>query len=91
MTRSSSSSCFIFWPVERRSSAAVSGWAATDERRSFHALAVWATASWASLKSSSAAGGKQQQVCKEGKQEHRQWRQEKNTNAQRAVSHTVQK
>lgn len=53
MTRSSSSSCFIFCPVERRSSAAVSGSAATDARRSFHASAVCATASCASLKSSS--------------------------------------
>lgn len=91
MTRSSSSSCFIFWPVERRSSAAVSGWAATDERRSFHALAVWATASWASLKSSSAEGGKKKHVRKEGKQEHRQWHQETKTDAQRMVSHTAQK
>lgn len=40
ITRSSSSSCFIFWPVERRSSAAVSGWEATDARRLFHASAV---------------------------------------------------
>lgn len=60
MVLSSSSSCFIFWPVERRSSPAVSGSLDTDASSAFHASRVWATASWASLKSSSVAQNRAQ-------------------------------